>query len=203
MPIPTIPRSLPSLKRYLYFAYSDINDVERRIRPTWWDGELSDLEKAVILLEDRRYNSHSGIDFRSIAREFLKKITFRRHGRASTIEMQFIRTCTGYKDVTARRKIYEMFLAWALLHRATKLEILRSYLEIAYFGTGIRGHSKAATKMFGKQPFELSQDESFQLASMLVYPRPREPDEKWWSKMQRRAQYGQRLLAKYGDFYLS
>ena len=201
MPIPTTPNSLPSLKRYLYIAQDELNRIEQHIQLEW-DTELASIEKAVILLEDRRYFHHSGIDLKSVLREILKKITFRKHGGASTIEMQFVRTCTGYMELTLRRKIYEMFLAWALLHRATKLEILRSYLRIAYFGTGIRGISQISATLFQKDFSELSESESFMVASMLVYPRPRENSVSWQNRIARRANYGTRLLAKIGPTYL-
>lgn len=202
MPIPTTPNNLPSLKKYLFGAYKELNTIEQNITWVGMQLELSHLEQAVILLEDRRYYSHKGIDLKSVFREIVKKVTFRKHGGASTIEMQFVRTCTGYKELTLRRKVFEMILAWALLHRANKLEILRSYLEIAYFGTGIKGQKQAATLVFGKLPEQLSETESYLLASMLVYPRPRDPSQNWLNRIDKRARYGMRLLTKIGGIYL-
>lgn len=201
MPIPTTPSSLPSLKRYLYIARGELDYIEQYIQSEW-DTDLTSVERAVILLEDRRYFFHSGIDYKSVFREVIKKLTFRKHGGASTIEMQFVRTCTGYKELTLRRKIYEMFLAWALLHRATKLEILRSYLRIAYFGTGIRGISQVSAALFNKNYVELSESESFMVASMLVYPRPRDHSVNWQTRVLKRTNYGARLLTKIGPTYL-
>ena len=156
MPIPTTPKNLPSVKRYLFQAYKDLNSIEQNIFGHGWGKEVSVLEKAVILLEDRYY-THRGIDVRSIIRELVKSLTFRKHGGASTIEMQFVRTCTGYKEISLRRKVYEMFLAWALLHRANKLEILRSYLGVAYFGTGFQGSDVASVAIFNPEPNQLAE----------------------------------------------
>ena len=153
-------------------------------------------------MEDRRYFVHSAIDWRSFVREIYKKLTFRKHGGASTIEMQFVRTCTGYRERTFRRKLYEMILAWALLHRASKSEILRSYLQEAYFGANLRGIVRTSRSIYGKSPDDLNQEESFVLASMLVYPRPMVPSELWKNKVSRRAGYGLRLLAKIGPVAL-
>jgi penicillin-binding protein 1A len=50
------------------------------------------LEVLVVLLEDWRYFEHRGIDWRSVLREGLKAISFQKHGGASTIDMQFVRT---------------------------------------------------------------------------------------------------------------
>lgn len=164
----------------------------------YWAEPLCCLEKAVILLEDRRYFRHSGIDWRSSAREFWRMITLRRFGGSSTIEMQFVRTCTGYKERTISRKLYEMFLAWALGHRVSKHQILKSYLEIAYFGSGLNGAERAANKLFGKSVWQLDVEQNYNLASMLVYPRPKVPTEKWNIKVTRRTSYGLRLFKKIG-----
>ena len=203
MPIPMTPRNLPSLKRYLYHAYMDLKSIEQNVFGHDSDHTLSNLERAVIMLEDRRYFSHAGIDARSIIREVFRALTFRKHGGASTVEMQFVRTCTGYKELSLRRKFYEAFLAFALTHRRNKLEVLRSYLSIAYFGTGLHGAESAAQCMFGKTVSELSAHESTILAAMLVYPRPRKENDVWKERVERRANYGDRLLIKYGHRYLT
>ena len=198
MTIPVLPRSIPTLKRFLFAAYIELNAIETKIQPMYWQEQLSSLEGAVILLEDRRYFKHSGIDWKSSVRDFWKMITFRKFGGSSTIEMQFVRTCTGYKQKTLRRKCYEMFLAWALGHRATKLEILKAYLKVAYFGSGLIGVERTSGKVFGKSLGELTIEEIYFLASMLVYPRPKIPTEKWRGKVIRRASYGIILLKKIG-----
>ncbi|MBZ0262868.1 MAG: transglycosylase domain-containing protein [Hyphomicrobiales bacterium] len=192
------PLKTPSIKRLLYRAYRDLNSIEANIYGHYWPEELSNLERAVLVLEDRRYFKHYAVDVRSVIRELLKKITFRRHGGASTIEMQFVRTCTGYRERTLKRKTYEMFLAWALLYRASKMEILRSYLQIAFFGSGIIGADRASLLLFQKTADDLTVEEACVIASMLVYPRPVSPTEKWNGKIKRRSDYGQRLFAKIG-----
>src|SRR4051794_3820061 len=90
---------------------------------------LSDFEILVLALEDRRFFTHHGVDLVSVLREFLKALAFRSHGGASTIDMQFVRTATDYRDLTLRRKCYEMLLAWIIQFRYDKLEIFRSYLN--------------------------------------------------------------------------
>ena len=46
---------LPSIKRFLYQAYLDLKTVEANIFGHEWPPELNTFEKAVIVLEDRRY----------------------------------------------------------------------------------------------------------------------------------------------------
>jgi monofunctional biosynthetic peptidoglycan transglycosylase len=120
-------------------------------------------------------------------------MTFRRHGGASTIDMQFVRTATGYRQKTLRRKIYEIILAVVIQFRYNKIVILRSYLACAFFGSHLKGAHKAAKKMYGVDANELSVDEAAIVAAMLVYPRPLSPTPQWQTKVQRRADYGKRI----------
>lgn len=164
--------------------------------------DLSELETLVVLLEDRRFFQHRGIDWKSIIREIWKMCTFRRHGGASTIDMQLVRTVTGYRTRTFRRKGYEMLLAYALQSHMNKIEILRAYLHIAYFGTGIVGFEVAAETLYDKEMFELSRNEAAQIASMLVYPSPSIPTKAWRKKIKRRSTYGLRLFEKFSSGYM-
>ncbi len=50
-----------------------------------------------IAIEDRRFFYHPGVDVLSILRETIKALKGRKHGGASTIDMQFVRTVTGYQ----------------------------------------------------------------------------------------------------------
>lgn len=199
MPLPDTPRSIPTLKLFLFRAYQELDRVETNLFGYSWPSELSLVEKAIVILEDRRYFRHVGVDVRSSLREVYKLLTFRKHGGSSTIEMQFVRTCTGYKETTLRRKLFEMYMAWALVHRANKLEVLRSYNKVAYFGSGLTGLDETAYALFGLHPDDLNLEQATQIASMLVYPRPLKPTDEWRRKILRRSKYGQRLLARYRD----
>ena len=164
--------------------------------------ELSSLEILVVLLEDRRFFQHRGIDWRSWIRELWKMITFRRFGGASTIDMQYVRTRTGYRKHSLRRKMYEMTLAHLLQKQLDKLAILRGYVEIAYFGTRMYGAKAAAKRVFNKEAFDLSESEAALIAAMLVYPKPSKCSPAWQAKVERRSQYGLRLLRRFGSRYI-
>ena len=185
-------RRLPSLKRYL----ARLAELLRALREQSvyvWDDELIPFEEMVLVLEDRRFFRHHGFDWRSVLREVLKALSFRRHGGASTIEMQYVRTITGDYRRTLSRKIDEMVLAVLLNYHLDKIAILRTYLNYAYFGTGISGAEDAAYLMFGRRPAELNLEEAAVLAALLVYPRPRQPSAAWDRRVKRRARYGLRL----------
>ncbi len=140
----------------MLISYSQValqikNDLAKIIVPiTPSAGGLSDLEILVILLEDRRFFRHRGIDIFSIVREIFKICTFQTFGGASTLDMQFVRMRTGYKDRTVRRKIYEMLLACLLQSRMGKMQILKAYLQGMYLGSGIYGIESGARQMFNK-----------------------------------------------------
>jgi len=151
---------------------------------------LTPLELMTIALEDRRFFSHPGVDARSIVREAFKVLTGRKHGGASTIDMQFVRTVTGYRAPTMKRKVYEAFLALVIQSRHNKLEILRSYLACAFFGSGLIGANAAAQRMFNKNADQLSIDEAALISAMLAYPRPLQGLPRWEQRARRRADYG-------------
>jgi len=184
-------KQYPSPRRWLLKLHEDLLTVHSAIDP--WAAEyptcLSEFERLVLTLEDRRFFQHMGIDWRRFIRDAFRAITFRTHGGASTIDMQFVRTATGYRDRKIRRKLYEGLLAYIIQHRYSKLEILRSYLRIAYFGTGLKGGEAAAREVYGRSTTQLDVDQAASVAAMLVFPRPRNPNEAWNYKHLRRANY--------------
>ncbi len=164
---------------------------------------LTTVEKMVILLEDKRFLDHSGVDAKSVARELWKVARRKRHGGASTIEMQLVRTISQRYEKTISRKISEIFQAILLQKKFSKVEILRAYMRLAYMGTGIKGFSEAAKRHYPDLfniPADqwwveadlslLSLEEAATLASMLVYPKPRLPNAYWAAKIARRSYYG-------------
>jgi membrane peptidoglycan carboxypeptidase len=184
-----------SVRRSLIKLHSDLLEVEGCIKKysDYYPPKLTNLEKMVLILEDRRFFLHRGVDIKSALRELIRAITFRRHGGASTIDMQFVRTATGYRQRTLSRKFYEMLLATIIQFRYSKLLILRSYLSCAYFGSHLKGTNSASQKVFQKPDNNLTVEEASFIAAMLVYPRPFTPTESWKSKVQRRADYGKRI----------
>lgn len=196
--LPTIRSSLLRLHR----AILKIDDERWAIDST---PRLTTLEKMVILLEDRRFLDHHGIDWRSIARELWHIVCSKPHGGASTIDMQLFRTASDRYERTIRRKVRELVGVLVLQRKFNKIEILRIYLKIAYLGTGIRGTISAAQYMFPDDIDEfawslddgiLSIEQAARLAALLVYPKPRIPNPNWEAKIRRRADYGLALYAR-------
>ena len=193
-------RSIPSLRAWMRKAHLDLLTIHASVNPYagYTNSRLSLVERMVLTLEDRRFFSHGGFELRSIFREFVKFFWNGSNGGASTIDMQFVRTTTGYRERTLRRKMYEMFLATVIQFRYPKIVILRSYLSKAYFGHGLRGIMVASMVSFGKAPEDLTLAESSELASYLVFPRPSNAVSNpiWCRKVLRRSNYIQAVYIR-------
>lgn len=176
----------------------DLVLIEKRIANDAGCGNfsLTDIEAAVLVLEDHRYLVHQGIDFHSVLRELIRIFLRQRHGGASTIEMQFVRTCTGFREKTWKRKLYEMLLSYVIARKFGKRRILKSYLSCAYFGTGLEGVESACAAHFHKTSAQLVKSEALFVAATLVYPRPLVPTQKWRDKVEQRAAYGERVYCR-------
>lgn len=191
--------SLPSPKRWLIELNEDLEKVLRKLSA--WDDSpvLSDLEFYVLMLEDRRFFRHEGFDIVGILREVLKAVSFKRYGGASTVDMQFVRTATGNYEISIPRKIREILLSYLLRFHAKKEIVLRSYLMIAYFGTGLKGADAASYALFSCPAFALRGERAAFLASVLLSPCPSVLRQPWADKVTRRAAYALKVGATYEE----
>lgn len=188
---------MPSLRRLLIELNVELSELNYRY-DRWDSAEtLSEFEVLVLILEDRRFLSHWGVDVRSVARELLRAVRGRKHGGASTIDMQFIRTVNGRRDRTLKRKLREVAMALIIQFHFDKKPLLRSYLDQAYFGHGLTGAEAASIKAFGRPVAQLSREESAALAAMLVYPMPSDQNDAWVRRVQKRAAYALMLYARF------
>jgi hypothetical protein len=193
-------KALPEWARpstWFAMLQSDLARIHRNVHalPHAPVATLTALELATIALEDRRFFYHLGVDMPSVVRETLKALAGRKHGGASTIDMQFVRTVTGFRAPTLERKFYEAFLAFLIQFRYKKLDILRSYLACAYFGSGLTGANAAAQKVFNRNADRLSIEEASFISAMLAYPRPLDGLPRWERRARRRAAYAVAVLA--------
>ncbi len=121
----------------------------------------------LIATEDERFNEHSGIDARAVARAVFSLGT---QGGASTITQQLAKMMLnqGRGNIFTRsiQKLKEWIVAVKLERNFTKEEIITLYLNRAPWGSnyGIRNASKT---YFQKEPSELTIEESAVLVGML------------------------------------
>jgi penicillin-binding protein 2A len=169
----------------------DLSRVDRLVRPSSMESRvaLNGLELMVLSLEDRRFFRHFGVDPRSVAWEVIKLMRGKKYGGASTIDMQFVRTATGYRALTLKRKLYEVLLAMLIQFRYKKIEILESYLACAHFGFGLTGAEATAQKLFGKAVNQLDLTEAALMSAMLARPRPLRASLVWQRRIETRAAY--------------
>lgn len=118
----------PSLQNKLSLIKSEILRTisEKSIIP-------SNLAHSVIVIEDKRYYSHSGIDFYSIIRAVAINITSTRIQGASTIPQQLIRNITGERKIELKRKLQEIILSSLISKLFSKKEILSAYFTLYKF----------------------------------------------------------------------
>jgi penicillin-binding protein 1A len=110
------------------------------------------VKEAVISIEDKRFESNSGVDVRGIGRAFVQDILHKGSVQgASTIEQQFIKNALqAQSHRTILEKLREAALAFQLSHKWSKEKILTAYLNTIYFGNGAYGIESAAQTYFGK-----------------------------------------------------
>ena len=132
--------------------------------------ELPDnLIEALVATEDERFYTHSGIDFQGTARAAAK---LGRDGGASTITQQLAKmlfTKTGSRNIGKRliQKVKEWVIAIRLEKQYTKNEIITMYFNKYDFGHNAVGIRSASRIHFGKEPSEMSIEESAMLVGML------------------------------------
>jgi penicillin-binding protein 1C len=132
--------------------------------------------KAIICFEDKRFDSHIGIDPLAFLRAMVKNIKNREIvSGGSTISMQVIRLSRKGRSRSFFEKMIEVFLALRLEMRYSKREILALYASNAPFGGNVVGLDAAAWKHFGRKPSSLSWSEIAMLAVLpnspaLIHP---------------------------------
>jgi len=171
----------------------DLFEISKRMNNIDDYTEFNDFEFLVMSLEDRRYLKHCGYDFKACLRETIKMIAKKKHGGASTIDMQMVRTITNFRQLTLYRKLYEIILSILVNYKFSKKQIIRCYLNYAFFGTGLYGYKFSSIKTFGKNFESLDYEEKAFLAAMLLRPKPLKENEKWRQSVIVRAIYAQRM----------
>ncbi|MEL6959369.1 MAG: biosynthetic peptidoglycan transglycosylase, partial [Pseudomonadota bacterium] len=134
---------------------------------------LSEVQKAILMLEDRGFFSHRGFELRAPLRILKRIFTWKRLGAISTIDQQLVRIATGRYERTIRRKFRESLLAFLLNAHRSKSQIFYAYLHDSYFGYRLEGCEIASNYIFSKPAKSLSTQEACFVASLLARPLPK------------------------------
>lgn len=145
----------------------------------WADGSEIPalLKQAFISIEDQRFYTHAGVDWRRTGKATLNYIFhFAPQFGGSTITQQLIKNVHGENDVTPMRKLKEIIRALRLEGTYSKEEILTYYLNIVPLGHQCTGVKSAARYYFGKTLDELTPTECAALAAITNAPAYYEPE---------------------------
>ena len=141
------------------------------------------LVNAAVATEDVRFYSHSGIDFISLGRVLFKTLLMGDSGQGggSTITQQLAKTLYPRENVSSRIpggrqmkmvwiKLKEWITAVKLERNYTKEEIMDMYMNAIFFGSNAYGVQAASKTFFGKNPRDLTVEESAMLVGMVNKP---------------------------------
>ncbi len=149
--------------------------------------------KNLVLIEDKRFFRHWGVDFIAIMRASKTSLGAGHIvSGASTITMQTARLLEPRKR-NVGSKLIEMVRAVQIERRLTKNEILSLYLTLAPYGGNIQGVRAASLSWFGKEPRYLTHAEQALLIALPQAPEARRPDRRIKTAYQARLKILQKL----------
>ncbi|BAQ63458.1 transglycosylase domain-containing protein [Geminocystis sp. NIES-3709] len=129
------------------------------------------LQQAFIAIEDSRYYKHNGVDIQGIARASVANLQSGKVKEGgSTITQQLARIAYLDQDRSWERKLKEVIIAQKIDHQISKEEILQTYLNVVYLGSGAYGVADAAHRYFSKSLDELTLGEIATLAGITPAP---------------------------------
>ncbi len=133
------------------------------------------LQRTLLLVEDRNFFDHVGLDPEGILRALWANL---RAGAVvqggSTLTQQLVKSRFLYSDRTLWRKFQEAVMALLVEWHYEKSTILRAYFNEVYLGQRgnrpVRGVGRAARMYFGTTPDELRPDQIALLVGMIRAP---------------------------------
>ena len=150
------------------------------------------IKDAFLSIEDKKFYSHHGLNFKGIARAVIT--TFLK-GRAtqggSSITQQLAKNAFLTPEKTFSRKVKEAILTYQIERTYTKDEILERYLNEIYYGSGSYGIKNAAEQYFKKDVKDLNIAESALLAGIPNRPTKYDPNRNLENALHR-----QRIILK-------
>ena len=151
-----------------------------------FDSIPKNLRNATIAIEDKRFESHHGVDWHGTVRAVFRTLTNGNTQGGSTITQQLIKNVTGNNENTVKRKVTEVYRALALEKDYSKDEILEMYLNTIYLGNQCYGVQTASRTYFHKDVSELTLAECACLISITNNPSQYDPLRSDWTREQNR-----------------
>lgn len=145
---------------------------------TTYDGIPQKLVDAFIAIEDKRFHTHYGVDwkrtFGAVINEFIPIYSSRQGG--STITQQLVKNLSNDREQSASRKVREIMRARYLENNYSKDTIIECYLNTIPMGHGTYGVEVAANYYFNKSVHELTLLECASLAAITKGPSIYDPE---------------------------
>jgi penicillin-binding protein 1A len=181
--------------------------AEKNRQPVALDQMSPLLAQATVAIEDRRFFSHSGIDYEGIVRAAIKNLQSGEIVQGgSTLTQQLVRNLYIGNEVSWERKTKEACLALKLeeeglptlwgtqprelagseLKRWRKDKILETYLNQVYFGSHAYGAEAAAQTYFSKRARNLDLVQAALIAGLPQAPSIYDPFKKPEEALRRR-----------------
>lgn len=170
----------PDSEEWIMYQTLFLNS-ENRI-PAKLDEMPKALRDAAIAIEDKRFETHHGVDWHGTLRAIFSTLTSDGTQGGSTITQQLIKNLTHDNQVTVKRKITEIYRALQLEKEYDKDIILEAYLNNIYLGNSCYGVQTAAQKYFDKDVSELSLAECASLISITNNPSMYDPLRSDWCR---------------------
>ena len=132
--------------------------------------------QALVATEDVRFYEHSGIDFRALLRAIVKRgfMGQKNAGGGSTITQQLAKQLYSETASSTMERLFQKPIEWVIAVRLerfyTKEEILSMYLNHFDFLHNAVGLKTAAKTYFGKDPSDLTINESALLVGLCKNP---------------------------------
>ncbi len=140
------------------------------------------LQDAAIAIEDKRFESHHGVDWKGTSRAIIYTLFGKNVQGGSTITQQLVKNVTGDNQVTVKRKITEIYRALELEKRYSKDEILEAYLNEVFFGQDCYGVVTASRMYFRKDVSDLTLAECASLMGITNNPSMYDPTLSSWTR---------------------
>ena len=148
-----------------HYEYVDINHISLN------------LQNAYIAQEDRRFKSHTGVDWIATFRAGLALV---KHGGTvtqggSTITQQVVKNTYLTQEQTFTRKIVEILLAPEVEKKYSKADIMEFYCNTNFYGHQCYGVQAASRYYFGKDAADLTVYEAATLVGISNSPSAYDP----------------------------
>lgn len=145
-------------------VYADFDEISQNV------------VNALIATEDSRFEDHSGIDVRALARVAVKTLLLgqRNAGGGSTITQQLAKQLYSPESNGLWNRVMQKPIEWMIAVKLerfySKEEILKMYLNQFDFLYNAVGIKSAAYVYFGKKPRDLNVEEAAMLVGMVKNP---------------------------------